>query len=214
MVDPISFNSNQQGRSKKKKIAIIIGIVFVVAALVGGILMLRQPKKTDQTKVPVVEKKEPSPTEKPKIDKNSVKVQVLNGTGTPGQAGIVVEALKKAGYNPDNTKAANAKDFNNTVTTITAKDGFEDIASDVKDALKTVFDEINIDPSKLDEKSEFDIIVVTGGKKFEMTPTTTITPTQNPTPSPTSTTTTPTPTPTPTSTTTPTPTLSPTPTPQ
>jgi len=203
MIDTTSPYLNQQRGSRKKKTAVIIGVVVLVAAVVGGILMTRQPKRTDQTEVSVVEKKEPSPTEKPKIDKKSVKIQVLNGTGTPGQAGIAVEALKKAGYNPDNIKTANAEEFNNTVTTITARAGFEDVASDVKDALKTVFDEINIDPSKLDEKSEFDIIVVTGGKKSEETPTTTITPTQNPTPSPTSTTTTPTPTPT----------LSPTPTP-
>ncbi|MDO9028356.1 MAG: LytR C-terminal domain-containing protein [Candidatus Roizmanbacteria bacterium] len=197
MIDTTSPYSNQQGRSKKKKIAVMIGIVVIIAALVGGILMIRQPKRTDQTKVAVVENKEPSPTEKPKIDKKSVKIQVLNGTGTPGQAGIAVEALKKAGYNLDNIKTANAEEFNNTVTTITAKDGFDDVTSDVKDALKTTFDEIKIDSTHLDKDSEFDIVVTTGGKKFEeVTPTTTITPTQNPTPSPTSTTTTPTPTPT------------------
>lgn len=197
MIDTTSPYSNQQGRSKKKKIVVMISVVVIIAAFVGGILMIRQLKRTDQTKVTVIENKEPSPTEKPKIDKKSVKIQVLNGTGTPGQAGIAVEALKKAGYNPDNIKTANAKDFNNTVTTIAAKDGFDDVASDVKDALKTTFDEIKIDSTHLDKESEFDIVIVTGGKIFEeVTPTTTITPTQNPTPSPTSTTTTPTPTPT------------------
>lgn len=202
MVDPISLNSNQPGKSKKKKIAIIIAMVFVVVALVGGMLMLRQPKKTDQTKVAIVEKKEPSPTEKPKIDKNSVKFQVLNGTGTPGQAGIVVETLKKAGYNPDNIKTANAEEFNNTVTTITTRDSFDDVASDVKDTLKTTFDEIKIDSTHLDKDSEFDIVITTGGKKFEeATPTTSIisptNPSVSPTPSPI--TTTPTLTPNPTS---------------
>ena len=198
MIDPISLNSNQQGNNKKKKIPIIILIVFVFVTVIGGILMLRQPKKTEETKVSVVEKKEPSPTEKPKIDKNLVKIQVLNGTGTPGQAGLAVEALKKAGYNPDNIKAANAEDFDNTVTSITAKDGFDDVASDFKDALKTTFDEIKIDSTNLDEDSEFDIIVTTGGKIYEeATPTTNptnpdVSPTQSPTatitltPSPTS----------------------------
>ncbi len=211
MVDPISLGLNQQRRSKKKKTVIIIGIVFLVAALVGGIRMLRQPKKTDQTKVAVIEEKEPSPTEKPKIDKESVKIQVLNGTGTPGQAGTVVEALKKAGYNSDNIEAANADDFNNTATTITAKEGFDDIASDIKDALKATFDEIEIDSSNLDEDSEFDIIVTTGGKKFEeATPTTPITSPANPSVSPTLS---PTQNPTTTTTLTPSPTSSPSPTP-
>jgi len=199
MVDPISFNPNQQGSSKKKKTAVMIGIVFVVAALVGGIFMLRQPKDTGQTKGVVVENKEPSPTEKPKIDKNSVKVQVLNGTGTPGQAGIVVEALKTAGYNADNIKTANAEEFNNTVTTITAKNGFDDVTNDIKDALKATYDEIKIDSTYLDEDSEFDIVFTTGGEKFEeTTPTPIMSLTESPTP---------------TTTLTPSPTSSPTPTP-
>jgi len=206
MIDTISPYSYQQGGNKKKKTAIIVFII-IIAAILGGILFLRQSKNTEQIKVAVVVKKEPSPTEKPRIDRNSVKAQVLNGTGTPGQAGIVVEALKKAGYNSDNIKTANATDFNNTVTAITAKDGFDDVASDVKDALKTTFDEITIDSTHLDKNSEFDIVVTTGGKKFELTPT------QNPIPSPTSTTTTLTPTSTPTSTPTLTPTSIPTPTP-
>lgn len=200
MIDTFSSYSNQQGGSKKKNIAVMIGVVVIIAALVGGFLMLQQSKEKDQTKVTVVEKKEPSPTEKPKIDRNSVKAQVLNGTGTPGQAGIAVEALKKAGYNPDNIKTANAEDFNNTVTTITAKDGFDDVANDVKDVLKTSFDEIKIDATQLDEGSEFDIVITTGGKKFEEA-----TPTNNPSPTTEATDTTPTPTLTPTSSPTPTP---------
>jgi len=198
MQDTIYPNLNTRKGTFNKKISIIV-FIFIAAAILGGIFLLRQPKKTEQTKVTIVEKKEPSPTKKPKIDKNLVKAQVLNGTGTPGQAGIVVEALKKAGYNPDNIKTANAEEFNNTVTTITAKDGFEDIASDVKDALKTTFNEIKIDSTHLNKDSEFDIVVTTGGKIFE-------TPTQNPTPSPTTAaiTTTPTPTLTPTSSPTPT----------
>jgi len=200
MVDTIPFNPIQPVSNKKKKTTMIIGIVLVAAVLVGGMVMLRQPK-TDQTKSASATNKEPSPTEKPKIDKETVKIQVLNGTGTPGQAGIAVGALKKAGYNSDNIKTANADNFNNTVTTIAAKDGFEEVVVDVKDALKTTFDEINIDSASLDKASEFDIVVTTGGKKYEVTtPTTSVSPTNSET-SPT-----PTVTPTPTSTPSPTPT--------
>lgn len=180
MVDTASPYLNTQ-RKNNKNIVAILGVVVVIAILIGGILMLRQSKKTEQTPVAVVEKKEPSPTEKPKIDKKSVKIQVLNGTGTPGQAGIVVEALKKAEYNSDNIKTDNAKEFNAMVTTITVRAGFEDVASDIKDVLKDTFDSITIDSSPLDKSSEFDIVVVTGGKKFEEA-----TPTTKPSASPTS----------------------------
>lgn len=200
MVDPISFNPNQQRGSKKKKTVIVF--IVIVAAIIGGMLLLRQSKKTEQPEVTVTGTKEPSPTEKPKIDKKSVKIQVLNGTGTPGQAGTAVEALKKAGYSSDNIKTANAENFNNTVTTITSKDGFDNVASDIKNVLKTTFDEIEIDSTNLDKDSEFDIVVTTGGEKFEE---------ETPTPGPTSAETTSTPTP--TSTPTLTPTTTPTPTP-
>lgn len=204
MVDATSPYLSQQRENKKKTPIIIIGAV-ILAVVVGGIIMSRQPKKTDQTVVSVVEKKgkEPSPTEGPKIDKKSVKIQVLNGTGTPGQAGDTVEALKKAGYNSDNIKTDNAEEFNNLTTTISARKGFEDVASDMKDALKETFDEIKIDSSPLEDGSEFDIVIVTGGKIYED-----ITPTVSATGSPTSSVTA---TPIPTST--PSPTLTPTPTP-
>ncbi|MBI2641074.1 LytR C-terminal domain-containing protein [Candidatus Roizmanbacteria bacterium] len=195
MIDATSSYSNQQGGSKKKKIALIV-VALIVLALVGGILLSRQTERNEQTKTAVVEKKEPTPTEKPKIDKKSVKIQVLNGTGTPGQASTAVEALEKAGYNTDNIKTGNAENFDNKVTTVTARTGFEEIATDVKKALEGTFDEVAIDSSNLDEESEYDIVVVTGGKKFE-TPTPTG-PSVSPTPSPTTATTTLTPSPTPT----------------
>lgn len=200
MVDTTSSYLNQPRGSKKKKTGVIVGAV-ILAVVVGGIIMSRQPKKTDQTVVSVVDKKELSPTEKPKIDKKSVKIQVLNGTGTPGQAGDTVEALKKAGYNSDNIKTDNAEEFNNLTTTISARKGFEDVASDMKDALKETFDEIKINSAELDKESEFDIVIVTGGKIYEE-----ITPTASVTGSPTSSVTA-------TPTLTPSPTLTPTPTP-
>jgi hypothetical protein len=195
--------SNQQVVNKNKKMGLIIGIVFIVLVLIVGIFILRQPKKTEETKTPISETQQPSPTETPVIDKKTVKIQVLNGTGTPGQAGTAVEALKKAGYVADNIKTANAKEFTNTVTTIAVKEGFDSLSSDIKDALSSTFDTIEIDTTPLDKDSDFDIVVTTGGKKFEeTTPTKAITPTTTST----SPTTTATPTSGPTTTTTATPT--------
>ncbi|MFH0979561.1 MAG: LytR C-terminal domain-containing protein [Candidatus Roizmanbacteria bacterium] len=203
MIDPISYNPSEQPITMRKKNPSLIIMIIIILVLVSGFYIIKQSNKIKETKTTVAENKEPSPTEKPKIDKKSVKIQVLNGTGTPGQAGVAVEVLKKAGYNPDNIKTANADEFNNTITTIATKDGFADVASDIKDALKTTFDEIKIDSTLLDKDSEFDIVITTGGKKFEEA---TPTPTLNPTSSPTSAATTPTSTPTLTPTSTPTPT--------
>ena len=188
MQDPILTYPSQPGSTKKNYTGLII--IIIIAALAGGWLLSRQSQKTDQTKVTTTETITPTPTVNPEIDKKSVKIQVLNGTGTPGQAGIAVELLKDAGYSADNIKTANAAEFDNTVTAIAAKDGFDNVAKDVEDALKETFEEVNIDSTPLDKDSEFDIVVTTGGKIFEEA---TPTPTESPTPT-TETTTTPTPT--------------------
>lgn len=205
MVETVSLNPNQPTRSKKKTITIIIGIVLVVTAVVGGFLILIQPKKTSEIKVTVANKeKEPTPTEEPNIDKKSVKIQVLNGTGTPGQAGSVVDALKET-YREDNIETGNASDYDNKVTTIATKAGFESIAKDIKQTLSGTFDDIKINSSQsLSSDNEYDVIITTGGKKYEEEETTS-TPSpkvtsasESPTPTPTTeVTSTPTPTPTP-----------------
>lgn len=204
---PLSYTSQPQS-SNKSKTWIIVLVLIVVAAAIGSYFFLNQSKKTEEAKTAVEAKKgpayTPSPTKKP-IEKEKVKIQVLNGTGTPGQAGTAVEALTKAGYKTENIKTGNAEKFDQTSTTISAKKGFEDVAIDIKDSLKSSFDNVKVDSTELDEKSEFDIVVTTGGKIFEET---TPTPSPKPTlstlsPTPASITETPTPSPTPSPTPTP-----------
>ena len=187
---------NQTGEERKKNIIPIV-IIIIIGIIIVGMFVLRQPKKSNQTEIVVINKKEPTPTEKPKIDKKSVKVQILNGTGTPGQAAVVADALKKAGFNQDNIKTDNASDFNHTATAVSVKASFEEVASDIKQILADMFDKVEINTSKLDEKNEFDVIITTGGKKFEENkPSPTLTPVvttinETPTPSPTTPTATP-----------------------
>ena len=212
MIDTTTSFRSQPAGSNKKKSAMMIVVIVVILALIGGYFMFRQTGNTDKIEEPVAGKTSstPTPTKKPEIDKKSVKIQVLNGTGTPGQAASAVEALTKAGYEADNIKTGNAEDFDNSNTSISAKEGFEDVASDIKEALKGTFTDVLIELSEIDKDGEFDIVVITGGKKFEedtptpsikptiasLSPTpeaTTATPTLSPSPSPT-----PTPTPIPT----------------
>jgi hypothetical protein len=195
MEETISPYQSQQQKSNKILPTIIV-VAVLVAAFAGWFFITQQPKKTDKVDDVVIEKKEPSPTEKPKIEKTSVKIQVINGTGTPGQAGVVVTALEDAGYNSENIKTGNADKYDNATTSITARSNFEEIVNDIKNVLKATFDKITIISPNLDENSEFDVVIVTGGKIFEaVTPTTSITDSENPTPT---TTITPTSSPTPT----------------
>ena len=200
-MEETSFPYPSQPKKSNKTMLFIIISVVLISALVGGYLLTRQPEKVEEKKETIIENKEPSPTEKPKIEKSSVKIQVINGTGTPGQAGVVVKALEDAGYSTENIQTGNSDEFDNSTTSITARDNFDEIVDNIKEVLKTTFEKITVISPNLDKDSEFDIIVVTGGKIFETpTPTEsaavtkiptsstsitpTVTPTLTPTPTP------------------------------
>ena len=199
----ISYSS-QLGKSSKnindKKTTIIVGVIIIF--IVGSIsyFILQKPKKTEPPKTtsPVENEIKLTPTEKPKIDKKTLKIQVLNGTGTTGQASKVVAALKEAEFNPENIEAANAQSYDFTQTTIATKKEYEEVADEIKTILKSLFDSIKIETTYLEEDNKYDIIITTGGKKYEEatptpteaktnseTPTETPTPTSTPTPTPT-----------------------------
>ncbi|VVA44468.1 conserved hypothetical protein [Candidatus Roizmanbacteria bacterium] len=194
-MEETAFSYSGQPKKSNKIIPMVVVVAVLLTAIIASYLIINKPKKTEEKKeAVVVENKMPSPTPLPKIDKKTVKIQVQNGTGTPGQAGIVVKALEDAGYSADNIKTGNADKFDNSTTSITAQDNFEEIVNDIKEVLKPTFDKITVVSPNLDENSEFDIVVITGGKIFEtVTPTTSVTVTVTTTP-----TSTPTLTPTPT----------------
>jgi flagellar basal body-associated protein FliL len=204
--------SNQPATAKKNMLPIIIIAVVLVIVLIGGFFLFtrntsgKPPVVTGTTTIAPTAA--PSPTPTPAIAKDSVLIQVLNGTGTPGQAAKVVASLKTAGYNTDNIKTGNTPDTAST-SSIVAKAGFESIAADMKTVLSSDYPDIKVATTPLDTGSAFDIVVTTGGKAYAAP---TSSPTPQPSPSATaaaatpSTTQTPTPTPSPTTTPTPTPT--------
>lgn len=203
MQEVISTPLSQSEIGKKKKFPLVIVAVIIIIFLLAGFFIFRPFQGGTQTEISPTPSEAPTPTEKPQIDKDKVRIQVLNGTGTPGQAGEAVDALTAAGYKEDLIKADNAEEYGSNPTTITAREGFEDVANDIKDVLKEKFSDVTIESAQLPEDSEFDIVIVTGGKEFEE-------PTNTPAPTSTSTTSTPTPT---GATSTPTPTKTPTPIP-
>ena len=196
--------SNQPAVTKKSKRPIIIVAAVLIIILAAGFFLLNKNTATPAPKVAgtTTEAPTPSPTPALAVDKETVKIQILNGTGTPGQATKVAVSLKNAGYNLDNIKTGNTTD-NVTTSSIAAKAGFERIAADIKTTLSSDYPDIDVHTSPLDSGSDFDIVITTGGQKY-------VAPTPTPgdmnTPTPGGTTDTPTPTPTTTDTPAPTPT--------
>lgn len=166
---------------------------IVIAVIIGGVVISQQPKKQEVKKDVVTETPSAAPTMQPTIEKATVKIQVQNGTGTPGQASQAVKALTEAGYSADNIKTGNAEKYDQATTTITAKSNYGEIVSSIKDALKSSFPDIEDGVASLKDDNEFDIVIITGGKIFETptpsasgsaTPTPNATATPSPTPKP------------------------------
>lgn len=161
--------SNPSTIHKKSKLpAIIIVSVILIGLLSGGYFFLSRNKESKTQEVAGAATTAPTPTLPPtptSIDKKSVKIQVLNGTATPGQAGKVASLLKNAGYNPDNIKTGNSS---STLTTssIGSKSQFGSIAEDMKNVLSSDFPGIDISSSSLGTDSDYDIVITTGGKKY------------------------------------------------
>lgn len=190
-------------RKKDNRVAIAVVVIFV---LLGAYFGYKHFKKAAAPKPPVVVTAEPTLTETPApVDKTTVKIQVQNGTGTPGQAGSAVKALVSAGFVTGNIKTGNADNYADTSGSISVKSGFEGTANDVKNALTSLFPDITVNSTSLDSTSAYDVVVVTGGKLYVAPTAAIVNPTQTPIPVDT-TTITPTVTPTPTDTPTPTPT--------
>lgn len=180
MDNTISPLQTQPIKRSKSKFPLLILIVVVIIAIVGGSYLLRQNKKNNRSEnITPTQEEIPTVTPTPKIDKQTVKFQILNGTGTPGQANSVVDVLKKAGYNGDNISTDNASNYNHTEATIAVKSGFESVGKDVKAALESTFSSISIDSQTLSSDSNYDIVITTGGKIYNES---TITPTSSETP--------------------------------
>lgn len=148
--------------NKNKTPVIIVGSIVLTLIIVGALLLTRKQGKKVKDVVAATVIKKVSPTEMPKIDKSTIKIQVMNGTGITGQAGNVIKTLVMAGYNSGNIRSTNAEKFDNIKTTLSMRDTFEETAIDVEKILKSTFNEVVISSTRINKYTEFDIIVVTG----------------------------------------------------
>ena len=115
--------------------------------------------KNTPTPVPSPTPEAPTPTTAPAIDRTTVRIKVLNGSGIPGKASDVKEFLNTKGYEEILTGNADAFDYETTVVQIKKENNSElqklisqDIASQVP---KPTFE-------ALDEDEASDIVIVVG----------------------------------------------------
>lgn len=171
-----------KSESEKKKpspfkIILIVLIVTLVIGLVGGGIYVYQKAmgktkppsapepsvQTFPTSLPTEAPSLPSPTPTPAIelDRADLKLQVLNGSGTPGLAGEAQEYLEGLGYQDVDT--GNAASYDYEETEIAIKEDKEEYLNLLIEDLSEEYT-LATDTAILDEDSQYDAVVTIGKK--------------------------------------------------
>jgi hypothetical protein len=200
--NPASFQrpSYQQTSKpgKKAKPWVIVLMLLAIVLMVGGILYFlgsrgqnAEPSPSPEGQIESVATFEPEPTETPMpVNKEEISIQILNGTGIPGEATYLQGQLRDLGFTEIEVGNADKQDYEDTQVTYSS-----DVSSEAMDELTSELESIfqNVDTSR-GSVGSYDIQIITGLRKGQTpkpaataTPkaTTTPTPTSSPTASPT-----------------------------
>ncbi len=157
------------GKKGKKILIIVLAAIFLGGGGVGAWYLLQEPdateEATDNAELTTPEFQEP--TEKPtptikSVNKEEVKIQVLNGTGVPGEAGLLKGKLEGLGYIEIVAENAQEQDYSKTQATF-SKSLSKDVVDEVTEELEDVYKEVTTKTSSTLE--EFDIEIITGIRK-------------------------------------------------
>lgn len=169
-------DNNQTKTKSNKGLFISLAITLVVGgSLTGGILYSRsattnqdiRSQAAETTPTPTlalpssIEQSEDRDTPE-EISLSDYSLQVQNGSGTAGQAGVVDELLQAEGFEAADTTNADSYDYTKTEVQL-KKDTPESVFNAIDRALNSDYDVTTGDV--LDEDSKYDVIVIVGAKK-------------------------------------------------
>jgi len=158
-------NSNSSGIFTLHNLFLLVGIAAVCGSIFFAILYFNLLKLP--TSLPGVASPTPTPlptstpTPTPEFGKSDVSVEVLNGTGTPGQAGSVKAIIEGLGFSAIETGNADASD--NTTTLVVFSDKIpKNIQEEIITELEKTFEKVT---SSEDANASTDIVITTGEEK-------------------------------------------------
>lgn len=162
----------KSGGPNTKLILLVLLFLLIVGAVVGGVFYYKSKVSTAQPQGETLQAT-PNPTATPtpnpeatpgaELDLSKYALSILNGSGVPGEAGKVDEALKAAGF--EDTKTGNADFYDFTTTTVSLKKEVpEAVFKKIKDALSDNYT-VEKEGTDLGESSSYDIVIVVGTKK-------------------------------------------------
>lgn len=157
----------KEKKGKGKKVLIIFFILLLLAALgVGAWYVLSEPQVeidevTSELSVSPTPSPSPSPTSAP-IQREEIKINVLNGTGISGEAGLLQDELEDLGYSDIEVGNADETDYEATQVTFSDKLS-EEAVEEILEKLKEMYSEVEDDVSISIE--DYDIQIITGLRK-------------------------------------------------
>lgn len=159
---------------KKSKSWIILVVLFIVIATVGGALYYFRSKAVKQA--PKEEKVLPTPTLAPvtptvspatgsanlKVDYLQYEIRVLNGSGIKGEASKVKDSLEEEEFVVKDIDNADSSDYEKTI--VRAK---KDVSKEYLDALKKLLGNTYVldTEEELRESADVDVIIIIGSSK-------------------------------------------------
>lgn len=170
-----SVAPSNQDRSLSFTHLVILGTITIVVGSLIAIYFIRKPSlNLSNIKIPFLSQKQeqasppPSPTTQqtetsPQEDlsKDEITIQVLNGTGKSGQAGLAKAALETIGFAGIETGNAENQDFTATTVDFASKVPVK-LRQEIVDELEKLFAEIKME---VKGTQDFDVIITTGEEK-------------------------------------------------
>lgn len=174
-VETVTGDIDEGSGSGKKIVFIILGILVVVLSILGGVFYYVSTYGLPNQKKEVVVKKEttqiptpsPTPAEEELADLSEYKIQVLNGSGTVGEAGKVSDLIKEEGF--EDVVAGNAEEYDYKQTEVSLG---KTTPMGVYDAIvKAISDSYEVTKAaEFRHTSEsYDAIIIVGSKSPEPT---------------------------------------------
>ncbi len=160
-----SFQTTAKAKSSSSKwIIIFIGLLILGGA---GIFFFTKssgeaiPTPTPSFGVVPIDEPEttPVPTKSPEpINRETISIEVLNGTGISGEAKLLSDKLKALGYS--DITSGNAETSDNTDTTVTfSKTLSQSVQDEIKKELDSFYKTVNV---KTSSTQKSDIVIITG----------------------------------------------------
>ena len=193
----VSFPQRREPERKSSNVKVIIAVVGVIAIiLLGGWFILGNssggeeptPTPTDDglSSFPTPEATiTPSPTASGSpapVDKSKIKVEILNGTGVPGEASFLQKEMEGLGFEDITAGNADEQDQTETVATY-SRELSAAVADEITARLEELYEKVKTRRATV--SGDFDLTITTGPRKKTLGATSS--PTAKPSKSPTAT---------------------------